>query len=56
MLCDFGLARINPGLSKEEQELKELRKRLYKKVLAADSETDRASREVDFRKKVSKKL
>ena len=44
LLCDFGLARINPPISKEEKNLKELNKNLYKKVLAAKNDSDRVYR------------
>ena len=43
-LCDFGLARNLPKLSKVETEIKSLHKKHYKQILKSDTEEKRISR------------
>ena len=59
ILCDFGMARIIPPLSKHEKEIKEYKKKEYKNVIsAAKHETGEEikKRENHFRNAVSAKL
>jgi len=48
-ICDFGLSWIMPKSSDIEKKINSFRKKAYKPVIYAQSETERRSREVEFK-------
>ena len=56
MMCDFGMARTVPSLSKEEKDLKEFRKVEYKTVMKSKNRSNRAANLKVFKERMSQFL
>ena len=56
MICDFGLARTMPKLSKQEKQFRSIRKKAYQVVLQKDNNESRDSQYETFKKNISSVL